>query len=158
MFPGGSWYAAAIEGAEPGFEWGYFPFPASDNAADNEYMFGKYDMVFSVAGNAPNKDAALAWMADFSEPANYQAFVDKVQFIPTQPTATLNAQIGEELAPYLETFKVGFEQYWIGPKGAGTYASGPLLNNMFKPFGEFDSTQAAADKAQADLDSGLQAN
>jgi raffinose/stachyose/melibiose transport system substrate-binding protein len=155
MFPGGSWYAAAIEGAQPGFEWGYFPFPASDNAADNKYMFGKYDMVFSVAGNAPNKDAALAWMADFSEPANYQAFVDTVQFIPTQSSATLNAKIGEELAPYLETFKVGFEQYWIPPKGAGTYAPGPILNNMFKPFGEFDDPSAAAEKAQADLDSGL---
>ncbi len=155
MFTGGSWYAAAIEGAEPAFEWGYFPFPGSDTAADNEYMFGKYDMVFSVAGNAPNKDAALAWLAAFSEPANYQAFVDAVQFIPTQSTATLNAQIGTELAPYLPNFKVGFEQYWIAPKGAGTYAAGPILANMFTPFGTFDDPAAAAAQAQSDLDSGL---
>jgi raffinose/stachyose/melibiose transport system substrate-binding protein len=158
MFPGGSWYAAAIEGAQPAFQWGYIPFPGSDDAANNKYMFGKYDMAFSVAGNAPNKDAALAWLAAFSEPANYQAFVDAVQFIPTQPTATLNAQIGQELAPYLADFKVGFEQYWIAPKGAGTYASGPVTNNLFKPFGEFDSPQAAATQSQADLDAGLQAN
>ncbi len=159
MFTGGSWYAAAIEAAEPAFEWGYVPFPGSDDAANNKYMFGKYDMVFSVAGNAPNKDAALAWLADFSEPANYQAFVDAVQFIPTQSGATLNAKIGQELAPYLGDFKVGFEQYWIGPKGAGVYAAGPILpNNLFKPFGEFDDPQAAATQAQADLDSGLQAN
>ena len=159
MFTGGSWYAAAIEAAQPGFEWGYIPFPGSDNAADNKYMFGKYDMVFSVAGNAPNKDAALAWLADFSEPANYQAFVDAVQFIPTQSSATLNAKIGQELAPYLANFKVGFEQYWIAPKGAGTYAAGPILpNNLFKPFGEFDDPQAAATKSQADLDSGLNAS
>jgi raffinose/stachyose/melibiose transport system substrate-binding protein len=159
MFTGGSWYAAAIEGAEPAFEWGYVPFPGSDNAADNKYMFGKYDMVFSIAGNAPNKDAAVAWLAAFSDPANYQAFVDAVQFIPTQSTATLNAKIGQELAPYLADFKVGFEQYWIGPKGAGTYAAGPILpNNLFKPFGEFDAPQAAATQAQADLDSGLGGN
>jgi raffinose/stachyose/melibiose transport system substrate-binding protein len=157
MFTGGSWYAAAIEAAEPAFDWGYFPFPGSDTAADNEYMFGKYDMVFSVAGNAPNKDAALAWLSEFSAPANYQAFVDAVQFIPTQSGATLNAKIGAELAPYLENFKVGFEQYWIAPKGAGTFAAGPVLNNMFKPFGTFDAAAAAAAQAQSDLDSGLQA-
>ena len=38
MFTGGSWYAAAIEAAEPAFEWGYVAFPGSDNAADNKYM------------------------------------------------------------------------------------------------------------------------
>jgi raffinose/stachyose/melibiose transport system substrate-binding protein len=157
MFPGGSWYAAAIEAAEPAFEWGYVPFPGSDTAADNKYMFGKYDMVYSVAAKGPNKDGALAWLSAFSDPANYQAFVDAVQFIPTQPGATLNAKIGTEIAPYLENFKIGFEQYWVAPKGAGTFAGGPILNNMFKPFGTFDDPQAAATQAQSDLDAGLQA-
>ena len=32
MFPGGTWYGPAIEAAEPAFEWGYIPFPGSDNA------------------------------------------------------------------------------------------------------------------------------
>jgi raffinose/stachyose/melibiose transport system substrate-binding protein len=157
MFPGGSWYAAAIEAAKPAFQWGYFPFTGSDNAADNQNIFGKYDMAFSVAGNAPNKDAGLAWLADFSDPANYQAFVDAVQFIPTQPGATLNAQIGTEIAPYLANFKIGFEQYWVAPKGAGTFAGGPILNNMFQPFGTFEDPAAAATQAQSDLDSGLSA-
>jgi raffinose/stachyose/melibiose transport system substrate-binding protein len=120
-------------------------------------MFGKYDMVFSVAAKGPNKDGGLAWLAAFSDPANYQAFVDAVQFIPTQPGATLNAKIGTEIAPYLESFKIGFEQYWVGPKGAGTFAAGPILNNMFKPFGTFDDPAAAATQAQSDLDAGLQA-
>ena len=151
MQAGGSWYAAAIEAAQPAFQWGYIPFPGSDNAADNQYMFGKYDMSFAVAGNAPNKDAALAYLAAFSEPANYQAFVNAVGFIPTQPGATLDTAIGQELEPYLANFKVGFEQYWIAPKGAGTFAAGVILNNMFKPFGTFDDPQAAAEKAQADL-------
>jgi raffinose/stachyose/melibiose transport system substrate-binding protein len=151
MEAGGSWYAAAIEAAQPAFDWGYIPFPGSDNAADNQNMFGKYDMGFSIAGNAPNKDAALAYLAAFSEPANYQAFANALGFIPTQPGATLDTKIGQELAPYLANFKVGFEQYWVAPKGAGTFAAGVILNNMFKPFGTFDDPQAAAEKAQADL-------
>jgi len=123
MFSGGTWYAAAIEAAEPDFEWGYIPFPGSDNAEDNKYLFGKYDQGWAVAANTANKDAATAYLAAFSDPANYQAFANAVGFIPTQPGATLDTQIGEEVAPYLENFRVGFEQYWVAPKGAGQYAN-----------------------------------
>ena len=41
--PTGVWQAAALEGAEPPFDWTYIPFPGSDDAADNQYLFGKYD-------------------------------------------------------------------------------------------------------------------
>jgi len=51
---------------------------------------------------------------------------------------------------------VGFEQYWIAPKGAGQYAN-PWAS-YFKPFGEYDDPQELANKVQADLQSGLDAN
>jgi len=156
MFPGGTWYAPAIAAAQPAFQWGYIPFPGSDNAADNKYMFGKYDQGWAIAENSPNKDAALAYLAAFSDPTTYQDFVSAVGIIPTQPTAKLDTAIGAELAPYLANFRVGFELYWVAPKGAGQFAS-PMQNNMFKPFGTFDDPQAAAAQAQADLQSGLDA-
>lgn len=156
MFPGGTWYAPAIEAAQPAFEWGYIPFPGSDNADDNKYMFGKYDQGWAIAENSPNKDAALAYLSDFSDPANYQAFVSAVGVIPTQSGAKLDTALGAELAPYLENFRVGFELSWVAPKGAGQFAS-PMQVNMFKPFGTFDDPQAAAAQAQADLQSGLDA-
>jgi raffinose/stachyose/melibiose transport system substrate-binding protein len=156
MFSGGTWYAAAIEAAEPDFEWGYIPFPGSDNAEDNKYLFGKYDQGWAVATNTTNKDAAMAYLAAFSDPDNYQAFANAVGFIPTQPGATLDTQIGEEVAPYLENFRVGYEQYWVAPKGAGQYAN-PYAS-YFKPFGTFDDPQELADKVQEDLQSGLDAN
>jgi raffinose/stachyose/melibiose transport system substrate-binding protein len=155
MLPGGSWYAPAIDSAEPDFKWGYIPFPGSDNPDDNKYLFGKYDQGWSIAANTPHKDAALAYLTAFSDPENYQAFVNAVGFIPTQPTATLDTDIGQELAPYLANFRVGYEQYWVAPKGAGQYAN-PWAS-YFKPFGEFDSPQEVADKAQADLQAGLDA-
>jgi raffinose/stachyose/melibiose transport system substrate-binding protein len=156
MFPGGTWYAAAIDAAQPAFKWGYIPFPGSDNADDNKYLFGKYDQGWAVAANTPSKDAAMKYLAEFSEPANYQAFANAVGFIPTQPGATLDTAIGKAVAPFLANFRVGFEQYWVAPKGAGQYAN-PWAS-YFKPFGTFDDPRELADKVQADLQSGLDAN
>lgn len=156
MFSGGTWYAAAIETAEPDFEWGYIPFPGSNNVEDNKYLFGKYDQGWVVAANSPNTEEALLYLAEFSEPDNYQAFVNAVGFFPTQPTASLDTQIGQEVAPYLENFRVGYEQYWVAPKGAGQYAN-PFAS-YFAPFGEFEDAVELADRVQADLQSGLDAN
>jgi raffinose/stachyose/melibiose transport system substrate-binding protein len=156
MEAGGTWYAAAIDGLKPSFQWGYIPFPGSDNAADNKFMFGKYDQGWAIAADTPNKDAAVAYLAAFSDPKNYQAFVDAVGPIPTQPSATLNTTLGKEIAPYLATFKIGFENLWVGPTGAGQYAT-PMFTNLFKPFGTFDDPAAAAAQAQADLQAGLDA-
>jgi raffinose/stachyose/melibiose transport system substrate-binding protein len=156
MFPGGTWYASAIEAAEPDFAWGYIPFPGSDTPADNTFLFGKYDQGFSIAAKTPSPEAALTYLSEFSEPANYQAFINAVGFIPTQPGATLDTAIGAEVAPFLDNFRVGFEQYWVAPKGAGEYAN-PFAS-YFQPFGTYDDPQTLADKVQSDLQSGLDAN
>jgi raffinose/stachyose/melibiose transport system substrate-binding protein len=155
MFPNGVWYAGAIEDSEPDFEWGYIPFPGSDNAEDNQYLFGKYDMGWAIAANTPNEEAALLYLSEFSEPDNYQEFVNAVGFIPTQPGATLDTQVGQEVAPYLENFLVGFEQFWSAPKGAGQWANGSQGAAWFQPFGEWDDAAALAQQSQADLQAGL---
>ncbi len=93
---------------------GLHPFPGSDNADDNKYLFGKYDQGWVIAANTANKDASLKYLTEFSDPANYQAFANAVGFIPTQPGAKLETQIGQEVAPYLANFRVGYEQYWVG--------------------------------------------
>ena len=156
MFPGGTWYAPAIEANEPAFDWGYMPFPGSDDAAANQSMFGKYDQGWAIAENSSKKEQALRSLEAFSEPETYQTFVDMVGPIPTQPTASLNTKIGEELAPYLDSFQLGFETIWKAPRGMGQYGD-PTLVNLFHPFGTFYDPQAAAEAAQADLDSGLDA-
>lgn len=153
MFPGGSWYASAIESAEPDFDWGYIPFPGSDVVEDNQNWFGKYDQGWAIAADTPNADAAILYLEAFSDPDNYQAFVDAVGFIPTQPTATLNTKIGLEIAAYIDNFRVGYEQYWVAPTGTGQWAA-PFAS-FFAPFNEWDDPVALADRAQADLQSGL---
>lgn len=158
MMPTGVWQAPALEAAEPEFEWGYIPFPGSDNAEDNQYLFGKYDQGWAIAANTPNAEAALNYLSLFSEPDNYQEFVNAVGFIPTQPTATLETQLGAEVAPYLENYRVGFEQFWVAPKGAGQWANGSQAAAWFKPFNEWDDPVALAQQSQADLQAGLDAS
>ncbi len=155
MFPGGTWYAPSIDAAQPAFKWGYIPFPGSDKAEDNKYLFGKYDQGWAIAANTPNKDAAVKYLTAFSAPDTYQKFVNAVGFIPTQSTAKLATSIGAEVAPYLANFRVGYEQYWVGPKGAGQYAN-PWAS-YFKPFGTFEDPKTLADQVQGDLQAGLDA-
>lgn len=155
FMPTGVWQAPALEGAEPAFSWTYVPFPGSDNAADNQYLFGKYDQGWSIAADSPNKDAALAYVAAFSDPENYEAFVNAVGFLPTQPTATLATQLGEQVAQYLSNYRVGFEQYWVEPAGAGQWANGSQGASWFQPFNEWDDAVALANQSQADFEAGL---
>ena len=155
FMPTGVWQAPTLEAAEPGFEWTYIPFPGSDDAADNQYLFGKYDQGWAIAANSPNQEAALAYLTAFSEPENYQAFVNAVGFIPTQPTATLDSQLGEAIAPYADNFRVGFEQYWVQPTGAGQWANGSLAASFFAPFNEWEDPAALAAAAQSDLEAAL---
>lgn len=156
MYPIGVWAASAIEAAEPAFDWGYIPFPGSDNPEDNQYLFGKYDQGWAIAADTPNKEASLDYLAMFSEKDNYQEFVNAVGFIPTQPGATLDTKIGQEVAPYLANYRVGFEQYWVAPKGVGQWAM-PWAS-FFQPFNEWEDPVALADQAQADLQAGLDAS
>lgn len=150
---GFTWLAPAIEAAKPAFAWDFITFPASDTVDDNKYVFGKYDQGWTIAANTPNKEASLAYLAEFSDPANYQKFVTAVGAIPTQPTATLDTQLGKAISPFLQNFRIGWERYWITPKGAGDFAS-PFAT-FFKPFGTFTTADEAANKAQADLQAGL---
>ncbi len=158
FMPTGVWQAPALEDAGPEFEWGYIPFPGSDNAEDNQYLFGKYDQGWAIASDSPNQDAALAYVAAFSDPANYEAFANAVGFIPTQPTAQLSTQLGAEVAPYLENYRVGFEQFWVEPKGAGQWANGAQGASWFAPFNEWTDATALANQVQADFEAGLNSN
>lgn len=158
MMPTGVWQGPAVEDADPAFEWTYIPFPGSDNPEDNQYLFGKYDQGWAIAAETPNKEAALNYLTMFSEKDNYQEFVNAVGFIPTQPGVTLDSKLGEEVAPYLENYRVGFEQYWVAPKGVGQWANGSQGAAWFQPFNEWDDAAALANQAQEDLQAGLDAN
>lgn len=157
MMPSGVWQGPSVEEAAE-FDWTYIPFPGSDNPEDNQYLFGKYDQGWAIAADTPNKEAALEYLAMFSEKDNYQEFVNAVGFIPTQPGVTLDSKLGQAVAPYLENYRVGFEQFWVAPQGAGQWANGSNGSAWFQPFNEWDDPVELANQAQEDLQAGLDAS
>lgn len=153
MYPGGTWDAPAILTANPKINLGYFPFPASDNAADNKTVSGKYDVQWYVPAKSPNKAAALAWLDFFSQQDNYTDYVNSVGILSNQPKVNLNADYAKEIIPYLPTFKVAFSEMMLSPKNVGKYA-GFALNN-FTPFGDVSDPKELAQKSEADWESAL---
>ncbi len=153
--PMGAWNAGAIDGTAP-FSWDYIPFPGSDNAADNQTLFGKVDMSLAVAAETPVPDLAKAYLAAFSATDNYNAFVNAVSYVPTQPTAVLDNTLGKSIAPILQAgnFAIGFEQVFVAPKGAGQWANAKDAS-LWLYDGSFGDPVEAANQAQADLESGL---
>lgn len=153
--PTGTWQAAALESAKPDFDWTYIPFPGGDDPDDNQYLFGKYDAGWAIAADTPHPEVALAYLSAFSEPDNYQQFVNAVGFLPAQPTATLDSQLGSGVAGLLDNFRIGYEQLWSEPPGAGQWANGSHGPSWFAPFDRWHDPVALADQVQADLQAGL---
>jgi raffinose/stachyose/melibiose transport system substrate-binding protein len=63
--------------------------------------------------------------------------------------------LGQAVAPLLDSYQVGFEQYWVPPKGAGQWADAWQASAWFAPFNEWTDAKELADQAQADLEAGL---
>ncbi len=155
FMPTGMWQAPNLEGFDPAFDWTYVPVPGSDTAADNQYLWGKYDMSWMISADTPEPDVAKAYLAALSEPAEYQAYLDAVGFLPTQPTASLNSKLGDAVADLVPAYRVGLEQYWVSPSGAGQWADGRQAASWFAPFNEWTDATELANQIQADLQAGL---
>ena len=54
-------------------------------------------------------------------------------------------------------YRVGFEQYWVAPTGAGQWANASQAAAWFAPFNEWTDAAALGAQAQADLQAGLDA-
>jgi raffinose/stachyose/melibiose transport system substrate-binding protein len=81
----GTWSEPTIAQANPKLQFGYFPLPASNNAAVNAQWGGKYDIAWSIVSSTQHEAAALDWMTFYSDPANYAKFIDTTGFVPAEP-------------------------------------------------------------------------
>jgi len=139
----GTWNEPTIESAVNGsFDFGYFPLPASDDAASNALLNGKIELQLGIAANAPNKTAALAWLDFFSDPTNYKTFVEKSGFSPAEPDIATSDFL-KSIETYTSTFQPAWDVKWVPNNKAGQDAVYPFNYPALKPLGTSDAAQAA---------------
>ncbi|GGH66439.1 putative ABC transporter extracellular-binding protein YurO [Paenibacillus silvae] len=153
MIADGTWDATTIQAANPELKFGYFPIPGSNDAAKNKDLAGKYDMTWMVVDKSPNKDYALKWLEMLSEKDNYTDFVNAAGFLPTQPDVQITSEFIKDIQPYLENFKLSWDQLFINRQNVGQYiAESSVHAEMLKPAGPIATPEELASKSQADWD------
>ena len=150
MYPAGTWDGPAIETANPSLSFGYFQTPGSDMPADNSRFSGKYDLAWLVANHSQNKDAALKWLAFFSQPAMYAKYVNAVGIIPSQPGITLTDPLVRALAPAAANLKLAPDQVLHTPNNVGKYGGFFTGVVFLAPAGPISTPASLAAKAQTD--------
>lgn len=150
----GTWNQTTIDSAVGGaFDYGYFPLPASDTAADNQFLGGKVELRLVAAANGQNKDAALAWLSFFSEPDVYATFVETTGFAPAEPNIPASDFL-QSIEPYTSTFSPAWDTIWRANPDAGQAAIFPFNYPAISPLGD-KNAQQAADEAEAAWKAGL---
>lgn len=153
MMSDGTWNTTTIQQAGGSkLDFGYFPLPASDNAADNKYLGGKVELTLAIPSNAKNKEAAIEYLDFFTN--NYQLFDDKAGFAPSVVGAKSNP-FYSELTQYTSTFQPAWDTIWIANTKAGPAAQLPFNWAGIAPMGSSDA-KGAADASQKDWQAGLQ--
>lgn len=153
MIADGTWDTTTIQTANPDLKFGYFPIPGSNDAAKNKNLAGKYDMTWMVVDNSPNKDYAMKWLDMLSEKENYTEFVNAAGFLPTQPDVEMTSEFIQGIQPYLEDFKLSWDQLFINRQNVGQYISEASVHaEMLQPAGPIATPEELAGKSQADWD------
>ena len=149
MTPDGTWDQPTIAAAVGSkFQYGYFPIPTSDDAADNATLGGKVDLSLAVAAATKNKTAALAYLSFFSQPQNYATYVKLSGTAPAEPNIPASAFLNG-ISQYTATFSPAWDTIWIANSKSGAAASFPFNYAGIAPLGS-ESVTAAAQASEKD--------
>jgi len=149
MISDGTWNVGSLRSANK-VDFGYFPLPASNTAADNASLGGKVELSLGVPSNAKNIPAAMAWLQVFAD--NYSAFNNQAGFAPSQSGVAGDA-FYTDIASYTKNFQPAWDTIWIPNTKAGQAAALPFNWTAVTPMGSSDA-QAAADAAEKDWEAG----
>lgn len=154
MIMDGTWNQTVIDTAVgDSFDYGYFPLPSSDNAADNKLLGGKVELRLAAVNDSPNKTAALAWLDFFSQPDVYAKFVATAGYAPAQPNIATSDFL-KSIAEYTSTFSPAWDQYWVSNQKAGAEATFPFNYAGIAPLGK-QTAEEAAKAAESAWEAGL---
>lgn len=152
MMGDGTWNTTSLQKAGgSALDFGYFPLPAGDSAADNKSLAGKVELSLAIPANAKNPTAAVAWMDFFTK--NYALFNDQAGFAPAVAAAKSNP-FYSSISASTATFAPAWDTIWIANTKAGPAASVPFNWAGLAPMGP-GTAEAAAQAAQKDWTAGL---
>lgn len=83
MLLDGSWDLASVMQANPSMQVGYFPFPGSNNAANNEPVANP-DLTWTILNNSKNKALAEKWLNFFASKPIYSQYVKITGISPSE--------------------------------------------------------------------------
>ena len=139
----GTWDQPVIDAAvAKKFDYGYFPFPGSDDAKDNALLNGKTELQLAVPTSAKNKTAAMAWLKFFSDKKNYELFLQKSGFSSAQPGISTSAFL-QSIGEYTKSYEPAWDQIWFANNKAGQDAVFPFNYPALTPLGSATPEQAA---------------
>jgi raffinose/stachyose/melibiose transport system substrate-binding protein len=143
MTPDGTWDEPTIAAAVGSkFQYGYFPIPTSENAADNATLGGKVDLSLAVAASTKNKTAALAYLSFFSQPKNYATYVKLSGTVPAEPDIPASTFL-TGISKYTATFSPAWDTIWVANGKSGAAATFPFNYAGIAPLGSESVTGAA---------------
>ncbi len=147
MYLTGSWDGPVIAQSNPQLDYGFFCMPTSDNTSENRLILSP-DLIWTVPNNAPHKKLALEWLDYFTQPANYEIWL---QHTGAYPTVTGTKPATKPWTDWLSAHGDGAFEHITGPwipNGAPEDASGPDELKMV-PLGS-ESVDTAQRKAASD--------
>jgi raffinose/stachyose/melibiose transport system substrate-binding protein len=156
MVPDGSWEIPAIQAADPNFQFGYFPLPGNDDAANNKYISSKLEFSLSIPSSSKNQALAKKWLALYSDPKVYAEFIGGSGFGSAQPNVTESAAL-TAIQPYLPAsgFAVAWDQGFHKNVDAGPLAATPFAYDAVAPMGTETDMKSLAQKMEADWKAGM---
>lgn len=149
MIPDGNWTAPAIEKANPDMEFGVFPFPGSDNPADNQIIGGKLDASLAIPTSSKNQEEAKKFLAFYSAPENYSKFVQMSQLGAAQPNIKATPFL-DEISKFTgeKGFVPSWDQVWHAAPDAGPNIVLPWAYQLLAPMGTIDSPAEVANQME----------
>ncbi|MEO7058368.1 MAG: extracellular solute-binding protein [Lapillicoccus sp.] len=152
MMGDGTWNTTTLQKAGgSALDFGYFPMPSGDTAADNASLGGKVELSLAIPANAKNPKAAVAWMDFFTK--HYALFDDQAGFAPSVTDAKSNP-FYTAIADSTKQFEPAWDTIWIANTKAGPAAAVPFNWAGLAPMGPNDP-QGAAAAAEKDWTAGL---
>lgn len=141
----GSWDQKSIGDVVDGkFDFGMFPLPGSDNAADNQLLNGKLELQLCASEASKNKDAALKWLEFFSEPENYATFIQNSGFAPAQPNIATDDAFLDSISQYTGEFRLFWESIYVAPQEIAPEGNPGFAYTLLSPLGSSSPAEAAA--------------